>query len=222
MNDLIEELKQFPRRRHRLEVEDQYVVRTLSEYGCGRVLDVGCGTGRLINQLPMPACGIDWNMSNLAQVGRGGVVLQGNALALPFADRNFDGVHCSHLIEHFCPSDAYQALSELGRVTQIDGLLVIRTPVLWRGFYDDLTHIRPYNPKVFLRYLCQEGGQRTFRAHSFQFELVKLRYRYLPLIYFDRPVGWRVMAKALADWICRFHLHSLKCDAYTLVLRRLR
>ena len=220
MVSLASKVKQFIKRRHRLEAEDRFALQMLREHRCQTVLDVGCGVGRFLKQLPMSSYGIDWNADNLLQISPDTTRLQGDALRLPFADCSFDGVHCSHLIEHFASLDAYRHLLELGRVIRVGGILIIRTPVLWKGFYNDLTHVRPYNPEVFLRYMCQKGGQKTLKSPNFRFEFVELKWRYLPIVYVSRPTGWRWLLKAIADWVCRFHIHSLRRDAYTLVLRR--
>ena len=215
------DLKSYAMRRHRLEIEDQFALRVLNDHSCQQVLDVGCGVGRFLQQLSISsAYGLDWNIENLRLISPDQARIRGNALTLPFSDSSFEGVHCSHLIEHFAPSDAYRLMHELGRVTKINGILIVRTPVLWNGFYNDLTHVRPYNPEVLVRYMCQEGGQKTRRSFDFHFKFVGLKWRYLPIIYVGKPQGWRFLLKAVSDWICRFHIHSWRRDAYILVLKR--
>ncbi len=50
-------------------------------------------------------------------------------------------VHCLHMLEYFLPEDIHQILSEMDRVVDDNGTLVIKTPLMWDGFYSDLTHI---------------------------------------------------------------------------------
>ena len=72
---------------------------------------------------------------------------------LPFSDSFFTIIHCSHLIEHFYPEQLYSFLLECKRCLKIDGYLIISAPILWPGFYDDMSHVKPYNEKVLLNYL---------------------------------------------------------------------
>jgi SAM-dependent methyltransferase len=74
----------------------------------GRVLDLGCGDGELLDQIEIGAVGLD-----LAARGEGHAVVRGDARELPFADGSFDTVVC-HLAFMFF-ADA-RAVVELARV----------------------------------------------------------------------------------------------------------
>lgn len=142
------------------------------------ILDAGCGVGRFIEQDPQTIIGIEWNPDTVQQSKRKGYnVTQADIRALPFEDGSIGGIHCSHVIEHFLPSDVYNILSEFDRVLKPQGILVIRSPILWWGFYSDLTHIRPYNPDAIIRYFTP-WEQHTLQQISTNYKLILLKWRF--------------------------------------------
>jgi len=153
------------------------------------ILDIGCGRGRFITQDPSKIKGIDWNPVTVEECQKLSYnVIAGDIRHLPFDDNSFSGIHCSHVIEHFLPVDVYQILSECNRVLEPEGIIVVRSPLLWDGFYSDLTHIRPYNPEAIMHYLFP-SNQRTFKQISNSYEMLHLRWRYKPIrfknVYLD-------------------------------------
>ncbi|MGM0944157.1 MAG: class I SAM-dependent methyltransferase [Bacteroidota bacterium] len=98
---------------------------------------------------------------------------------LPFEDQFFDLIHCSHVIEHLQPQDLYDSLVQMDRVLKIGGILVISTPLLWEGFYQDLSHIKPYDPLVLEKYLTGNYFENLTRDPvSINYSVERLEYRY--------------------------------------------
>jgi ubiquinone/menaquinone biosynthesis C-methylase UbiE len=97
---------------------------------------------------------------------------------MPFNDSTVSFVHCSHIIEHLTHSDLYVLLSEFNRVLIPGGRLVISAPLLWEGFYNDLSHIKPYNHTVITSYLCKRTANPTAKSISESFRVLDLKYRY--------------------------------------------
>ncbi len=92
----------------------------------GRVLDVGCGSSRILRDLG-DAVGVDLAFHKLRYMRRYALPLvQGSIFALPFADSSFDTVVCSEVIEHIPAGDA--PFRELARVHRTGGRLVLGTP----------------------------------------------------------------------------------------------
>lgn len=108
-----------------------------------RVLEVGCGTGLIMQRIRDVArhpVGLDISpgMLRLA-VDRGLDVVQGDATALPFDDNTFDVVYSFKVLAHV--QDIDQALREMVRVTTRGGRLVLE-------FYN----------RYSLRYLAKRVG----------------------------------------------------------------
>ncbi|HCL00649.1 MAG TPA: hypothetical protein DHW42_11170 [Candidatus Marinimicrobia bacterium] len=102
---------------------------------------------------------------------------------LPFKEKYFDMIHCSHVIEHLYPNELYNLLKEINRCLKNNGLLIISTPTYWRGFYDDLSHVRPYNPTVIIRYLTTNSDTPSRKPISNKYRIVQIVYR-----YFEVPI----------------------------------
>lgn len=101
----------------------------------GRVLDIGCGSSRIVQNLPR-GVGMDLAIRKLRWLrGPGRMLLQADMNHLPFEDRTFDAVVCSEVIEHVPRGDV--RLSEQVRVLAPDGVLILGTPDygrrLWRA-----------------------------------------------------------------------------------------
>lgn len=102
--------------------EHDAVLRGLRRVPHHRVLDVGCGTGlldaRIRRLLPgAEVVGLDFSRGMLEQAARherAAALVQGSALALPFADASFDAVVSTEAF-HWFP-DQVRALAEFRRV----------------------------------------------------------------------------------------------------------
>jgi dolichol-phosphate mannosyltransferase len=95
--------------------------------GQGPVLDVGCGSSRIIGALPRGSVGVDILLRKLRYSRKfGRALVHGSAFSLPFADHSFPCVLCSQVIEHV-PKDS-PILDELCRVLAPGGRLVLGTP----------------------------------------------------------------------------------------------
>ena len=90
------------------------------------VLDIGCGSSRIIQDLPK-AIGVDILLSKLRFLrGRHNRLVQATAFALPFPDNAFDAVICSEVIEHI--PDHPAVFQEMTRVLRPGGTLILGTP----------------------------------------------------------------------------------------------
>jgi ubiquinone/menaquinone biosynthesis C-methylase UbiE len=97
---------------------------------------------------------------------------------LPFPDGSVSFIHLSHIVEHLPYEELYLFLKEMDRVVKNDGVIVISTPLLWNRFYDDLSHVKPYNPPVFINYLTRSKDNATQSTVSEKYIVRELQYRY--------------------------------------------
>ncbi len=92
---------------------------------CGRVLELGSGTGRLLERVSGPEIiGIDVAMALLRQSApRGYRAVHGDAHALPFRDQSFDAVLGGNGVFRYLAYD--QAVGEAARVLRPGGFLLV-------------------------------------------------------------------------------------------------
>lgn len=89
-----------------------------------RVLEVGCGTGAILSELPHhgPLHGVDIDSAVLAQCrihAPSASLVRGDALQLPYTNHSFDIVYCHFLL--LWVEDPLQALLEMKRVVRTGG-----------------------------------------------------------------------------------------------------
>jgi SAM-dependent methyltransferase len=146
-----------------------------------RILDIGAGKGSFIQFLGRnDIYALDGNMvavENLKKLTRN--VVQAILPDIPFTDNSFDSVHASHILEHLYPEDFFNTLKEINRVLKVGGVFVISSPLLWDGFYKDISHIKPYHPEIFEKYLCAEREASSMAKSQIGGYLIRdLIYRY--------------------------------------------
>jgi len=95
--------------------------------GQGPVLDVGCGSSRIIGALPPGSVAVDVLLRKLRYARKFNTPLaHASGFGLPFRDGSFPCVLCSQVIEHV-PKES-PILAELVRVLAPGGRLVLGTP----------------------------------------------------------------------------------------------
>jgi len=162
-----------------------------------RILDIGCGEGRhsweVFKQHDSLVCALDldreslrkaygvfWHLEDQGESRGRWLLSQASILNLPFADRTFDRVVCSEVLEHV-PEDG-QAIGEIVRVLKDDGILAVSVPaylpesICWRlsKEYHDTPggHIRIYRASELRSKLIENdleifAVRRKHALHSF-------------------------------------------------------
>ena len=110
------------------------IIRVMAE-GRTRILDIGCGSSRIIQSLPQ-AVGMDMQLRKLRWLrAPGRQLVQASLMELPFKNRAFDCVISSEVIEHIPREEI--SLSDMVRVLQPGGTLILGTPDygrwIWRA-----------------------------------------------------------------------------------------
>ncbi len=140
-----------------------------AEAGPRRILDAGCGTGWNLQDLSSmgETHGLDLSpLAVLATRGRGGRVVQGDVLGLPYASGSFDVVTSFDVLYHAWVQDDAQAVRELGRVLKPGGLILIKVPalkILW-GAHDEAVHSRHRYTRGELEALLEASGLALVRS----------------------------------------------------------
>jgi len=163
-----------------------------------RVLDLGCGNGRHLRatrRLPsVTGIALDLGMDEVratvdammlmdttsprdggSVAGAGPwMAVQGDTFHLPFADRSFDCVIASEVLEHL--QDDRAAIAEMSRVLRTDGVLAVSVPryapealcwALSREYHsNDGGHIRIYRERTLRRRLAAHGYSIFARHHA--------------------------------------------------------
>lgn len=167
----------WQRSRHR------YVMELIA--GEGAVLDVGCGSSRIIAGLPPGSVAIDVLQRKLRYARRfNKPLVRGSGFALPFPDESFACVLCSQVIEHV-PKES-PILDELCRVLEPGGRLVLGTPdyAKWQwvyieklyglvpGGYKD-EHISHYTNRELVHVMSERGLRFEEERYILQGELIQ-------------------------------------------------
>lgn len=136
--------------------------------GCRQLLDIGCGEGvflELCKKASINAIGVDASQKRVSRCRKNGF----NAVKadiFEFLDttrKKFDGVFCSHFVEHLEPLNLALLLNLINRSMKKNGKLVMVTPnsrspqVHLFHFWKDTSHKRFY-PADTLEALLKKSG----------------------------------------------------------------
>jgi ubiquinone/menaquinone biosynthesis C-methylase UbiE len=129
-----------------------------------KILDVGCGTGRITKALTKfgDVYGSDYSMAAL-KYARGyglGNLIHCSASNLPYRSETFDIITIFDVIEHI--KDDVPVIKEISTCLKTDGAIFISVPAfqsLWSNHDIAVGHFRRYNTKSLLRVLMASGLQ---------------------------------------------------------------
>ena len=149
------------------------IIILMEENGLEKVLDVGCGTGKLVkflNDNCFQAYGCD-NADiavNAAQnINKKNAIIKASAIKLPFKKHSFDLISSISTIEHLTKKEAGEFVNEVKRVLKPNGFIFVVTPNFaspWRFIqikkwfgYSDPTHINFFTPLSLAKLLKDYG-----------------------------------------------------------------
>jgi len=192
-----------------------------------KVLDIGAGNGAFADFVGIDNIflfeGNTKSVENLKLKYKN--VEFGRLPLLPYEDEFFDLIHMSHVIEHLQPQEVYDTLVELNRCCKMGGAIIISAPLMWSGFYDDLSHIKPYNPYVLQKYLChgnRDNLTREMISDKFNVELLHYRFREREIFYNIRRssnIFFKIFYKVYR-YLRKRGLKIYDKTGYTIVLRK--
>jgi 2-polyprenyl-3-methyl-5-hydroxy-6-metoxy-1,4-benzoquinol methylase len=140
--------------------------------GLGKVLDIGCGRGEMLETLleaGYDAVGIDLD-SGMVEVcrSRGLPAIHGDAIGYlaSVPPQSFRGIFCAQVVEHLLTSELERML-RLSREKLMDsGVMVVETInprslySLGNHFFADTSHTKPVHPET-LRFMCEQVGFKS-------------------------------------------------------------
>lgn len=164
------------------------VMGKISQYSFMSILDVGCGTGKMLELLvkkyaDVQACGIDLSekmVSTAADIlGSNGQLVVGDAGEIPWPDNSFDLLLCNASFHHY--PKPLKSLAEAKRVLKPRGRLIIADPwwpknkrmIINKYLKSPLNlggDIRIYSEQEMYQLLSESGFQ------SIEWELVAEKY----------------------------------------------
>ena len=129
-----------------------------------RILDVGCGTGKLVNFFQkegFDAHGCDNQKEAIllaSKINKKGTITKASAANLPYKNNSFELISAISIIEHLTQTEAGKLLDEAQRILKPKGYIFLITPNFnsplrylkrsrWFGFSDP-THITFFTPKT--------------------------------------------------------------------------
>lgn len=132
-----------------------------------RILDVGCGFGAnmraLIDAGFTNVLGVDLNPNTVARNRGKGL---DSVHADDFDGCEFDILIMAHVIEHLQPAELKTFLDRYLDALKPGGVLIVSTPLIWEGFYQDFDHIKPYYPKGLLAVFDRSGEQVAYYGRN--------------------------------------------------------
>jgi len=197
------------------------------------ILDIGSGSGKFERQLGLKdryenLFLLDGNENTVQNLKKeySNVLLYKAGTQLPFKEKTIDYIHSSHLIEHLDRDDFYGFLQQINSVLMVGGVAVISSPLLWSRFYNDLSHVRPYNPSILYNYLCSKTDSPTRQPISGNYKVENIVYRYR-IDDFDEGWGSNLIILDLLIYLTKKVLYRLGLrkyvkTGYTIVLRKQR
>lgn len=197
-----------------------------------KILDVGCGTGRLVkflNEQGYKTIGCDPMDSAVIAAQKinknSKVIVKASAIKLPFKNSAFDLITCISTIEHLTESEGTRFIKEAKRVLTPGGFVFLITPNFnsplryilgkkWFG-YSDPTHLHFYTPESLSGLLFRHG-----------FADIRLRFKTANNLDFDwhipgflRPMPMPI--KNLMNWLMISSPLSTFRDSFWIAAQKL-
>jgi ubiquinone/menaquinone biosynthesis C-methylase UbiE len=124
------------------------------------VLDIACGRGyltkKIVEKYNAKVTGIDFIISDEIKDSENPIFIEGNIENIPFPDRHFDTVICTHTLEHVI--NIKRGLDELRRVCSKQLIIVLPKQREYKYTFDLHVHFFPYKYSV-LNLLNNKQGE---------------------------------------------------------------
>jgi O-antigen chain-terminating methyltransferase len=137
--------------------------------GSGKVLDIGCGRGEMLELLTeagYEVLGVDLNEEMIEvcrSKGLPAVRDDGIHVLESTEDDSLRGIFCAQVVEHLMTSEMELLIQLAHRKLLPNGVLVVETInprslfALGNHFFADTSHVKPVHPET-LRFICEQVG----------------------------------------------------------------
>jgi SAM-dependent methyltransferase len=189
----------------------------------GSILDVGCGFGRffdIANSEGLDYLGVDSNPNTVAvnRASHRRVLTDAEFANYPGA---FDVLLLSHIVEHFDYAGLVSFFIRYLPRLKAGGLLVILTPLLHAGFYDDFDHVKPYNPEAIRQLLCRSTAQTQPFSIPGRYVERRIWFKRDPLFHMHTAAKWRHVLTLPSSLACALSFGLVgTLTGYGMVLER--
>jgi ubiquinone/menaquinone biosynthesis C-methylase UbiE len=185
------------------------------------VLEVGCGTGAVLSELPgsIDIHGLDIDAAALTDCRihvPGASLVQGDAIKLPYPEDTFDVVYSHFLL--LWVRDPLAALQEMKRVTRRGGYVIAFAEPNYLERIDrpsDLIPLGKWQTESLIRQGAEPGfgarlADQFFRAGIRIIETAVIQSREHETSLREWEIEWDVIESDLTGWMPEQELHKLK------------
>jgi ubiquinone/menaquinone biosynthesis C-methylase UbiE len=119
-----------------IRLRERELRKLIKAYATRPLIDVGCGTGVTLRNLPEESVGLDinpWNIRRAKKHAAKAHLIVGDIEYLPFRDKAFSTAICSEVLEHL--EQPLKAVKEINRCLKSGGMLLGSVPHpswIWR------------------------------------------------------------------------------------------
>ena len=119
-----------------IRMRERALRKLIKTYARFPIIDVGCGTGVTLQNLPEESVGLDinpWNIKRAKKHAAKAHLVVGDIEYLPFRNNAFSTAICSEVLEHL--EHPLKVVTEINRCLKSNGLLVGSVPhpsLIWK------------------------------------------------------------------------------------------
>ena len=147
----------------------------------GKVLDIGIASGTFVNFLRKIRPDLKFVGLDLTEISdllpKNIKFIKADATKFKLKEK-FDFIICNHLFEHLPVGDVSKVIINIEKHLTKNGYFWFTTPTFSKAFFNDPTHIRPYNKESMKRLLIMYGlkNYKLFEGYYFTFPLYYLKW----------------------------------------------
>lgn len=166
------------------------------------ILDVGCGYGRYLTPLSISyhVLGVEANSEIISYMTNKKYKVISPQNFQQKNKKKFDLILMSHFIEHFSSDDLIEILNTYLKFLKPNGFLVIATPTMNKYFWEDATHVRPYDTASIMQITKSKAQVRYHTKNNLILE--ELHFFRTPILFKYEALMFKVNGNKCAYYFC--------------------